>query len=342
MRYIAFATKGLEQVVVAELKQSIDDVGILEVGDKRVLFDSQQPLTSLLGLRTVDDLCLFVAKVDAVQDRDSLLLVVREADFDHVRSIMREQRALGDAFSITTTMVGVERFNASQLAQAAQASISKRYAWSYTERDHSNFDVRIFIDRTVAYVAVRITAHSLMQRDYKKLSKPGSLRPTVAAAMVYLATGFRGGLSVVDNFCGSGTILCEAAAMGNKVSGGDIDAESVSITLSNLGKVVAQRDPHVRVLDAVKTRWPDGSFDCAISNLPWGKQVDLQSLATLFEGTIREYSRIVKRHGVVCVLTPRPEPLIKYAKKHMQSCQIKLVPTSFTGQSPTIIIVERQ
>jgi 23S rRNA G2445 N2-methylase RlmL len=280
--------------------------------------------------------------VEPVQDLDSLLVAVREADLDHFRSIIREQRALSDAFSITTTVVGAEHFTASQLADAAQAALRGRYSWSYTQRDHSNFDVRLFIDRTVAYISVRLTAQSLMHRDYKKLSKPGSLRPTVAAAMVYLATRFRTGLSVVDNFCGSGTILCEATAMGSKAAGGDIDAESVSVTLSNLRSVVARRDPAVRVLDAVKTRWPDGDFDCAISNLPWGKQIDLQSTATLFEGTIREYSRIVKRDGVVCVLTPRPEPLIKYAKKHMKGCQVKLVPISFTGQSPTIIVIERQ
>ncbi|HWQ11433.1 MAG TPA: methyltransferase domain-containing protein [Roseiflexaceae bacterium] len=341
MRYIAFVTKGLEQVVVEELKHLITDVDILEVGDKRVLFDSEQPLATLTSLRTVDDLCLFVSKIESAQNIASLLSAVREADFDRPRSIISELRALKDDFSITTTMVGVESFSAAQLADAVQSDLRMRYSWSYTERDHSHFDVRIFIDRTVAYIAVRLTAQSLMHRTYKKRSKPGSLRPTVAAAMVYLATRFRGGLSIVDNLCGSGTILCEAAAIGNKVSGGDIDAESVSISVSNLKNVVARLDPQVRVLDAVKTGWPDGSFDCAISNLPWGKQVDLRSTAALFEGTIKEYSRIVKGRGTVCVLTPRSEPLIKYAKKYMQGCQIKLIPVSFTGQSPTIIVVER-
>jgi tRNA (guanine6-N2)-methyltransferase len=341
MKYIAFVTKGLEQVVVEELKHFIKDAEILEVGDKRVLFDSQQPFTTLAGLRAVDDLCLFAAKLESVHDLDSLLAAVRETDVDHFRSIIGQQRALDNNFSITTTMVGVDNFAAAQLADAVQDHLRTRYAWSYTELDHTNFDVRIFIDRTVAYIALRLAAQSLMHRSYKQHSKPGSLRPTVAAAMVYLATRFRSGLSVVDNFCGSGTILCEAAAAGNKVSGGDIDAESVSITMSNLKNVAARRDAQVRVLDAVKTRWPDASFDCAISNLPWGKQINLPSIATLFEGTIKEYSRIVKAGGTVCVLTPRPEPLIKYAKKYMKGCQIKQVPISFTGQSPTIIVIER-
>jgi 23S rRNA G2445 N2-methylase RlmL len=180
-----------------------------------------------------------------------------------------------------------------------------------------------------------------MHRAYKQVSKPGSLRPTVAAAMVYVATRFRGSLSVVDNFCGSGTILCEAAATGNTVSGGDIDAESVNMTVSNLKNVVACLDPHIRVLDAVKTGWPDASFDCAISNLPWGKQVSLHSIAALFEGMIKEYSRIVRKHGVVCVLTPRHEPLIKYARKYMAGCHITQIPVSFTGQSPKIIMITR-
>jgi tRNA (guanine6-N2)-methyltransferase len=219
--------------------------------------------------------------------------------------------------------------------------LSSRYPWSYTELDHSNFDLRIFIDRTAAYISIRLTAQSLMHRSYKTLSKPGSLRPTVAAAMVYLATQYRKGLSVVDDFCGSGTILCEAIAAGYRVSGGDIDPESVRITLSNLKNAGFQGEPQVRVLDAIKTRWPDASFDCAISNPPWGKQIELQSIATLFEGSIKEYARIVKPGGLVCVLTPRPEPLIKYARKHMKGCRVTTVPVSFTGQSPAIIMIER-
>jgi 23S rRNA G2445 N2-methylase RlmL len=95
------------------------------------------------------------------------------------------------------------------------------------------------------------------------------------------------------------------------------------------------------VLDAVKTRWLQNSFDCAISNLPWGKQISLSSIATLFEGAIREYSRIVKERGTVCILTPRPEPLIKYARKYMPGCRVTQIPTSFTGQAPVIVLIER-
>lgn len=341
MSYIAFVTKGLEQVVVDELKHTVQDVSVLEVGDKRVLFDSKESLKTLLKIRCVDDMCLLVSKVESVHGLEDLLAAVQKLNLESYRTILSDYRALTSDFSVTTTIVGVESFTGAQLASAVSDEITGRYSWVYTELDHSNFDLRIFIDRTVAYISIRITAQSIMHRSYKKLSKPGSLRPTVAAAMVFLATKYGRGFSVVDNFCGSGTILCEALSIGNKVAGGDIDQESVNITVSNLKNIAAKSDAQVRVLDALKTRWPDGTFDCAISNLPWGKQVNLQSIATLFEGAIKEYSRIVKARGVICVLTPRPEPLIKYAKKYMKGCKITLLTVSFTGQSPTIVIIER-
>ena len=339
MRYIAFVTKGLEQVAVDELHHLLDDAEIIEIGDKRVVFDSSAPWDVLTRLRTVDDLCLYASKVAPAQDLDQLRAACDRLDFDQLRAIIGQHRALNDTFSITVTMAGVRRFTASQLVAALSDTISRRASWAYTELDHSNFDVRVFVDREVAYLAIRVTAQSLMHRSYKRLSKPGSLRPTVAAAMVSLATQHRAGLSIVDNFCGSGTILCEAAASGNHVAGGDIDPESVRMTLSNISHIASRPDPQVHVLDARKTRWPAASFDCAISNLPWGKQIDLHSVAGLFDGTIKEYARIVRRGGVVCALTTRPEPLVKYARKHLPGCRSVTVPVSFTGQSPTIVVI---
>lgn len=341
MNYIAFITKGLERVFVDELRHSFPDATVGEVGDKRVVFDAPQPPELLQSLRTADDLCLLAAKVEPVQSLDALLAACDALDLAHFRAVVGRRRTLTNDFSITATMAGVKDFTAPQLLAALGDSVARRYAWAFTESDHGNFDVRVFVDRAVAYVGVRLAAQSLMHRSYKQQSRPGSLRPTVAAAMVRLATGRRSGLSIVDNFCGSGTILCEAADAGHRVAGGDIDPESVRVALSNLENIAARHTPHVRALDAVKSRWPDACFDCAISNLPWGKQIELPSIAALFDGAVKEYARIVKPGGVVCLLTPRPEPLIKYAKKHMKGCRVATVPVSFTGQSPTIVVVER-
>ena len=342
MNYIAFVTRGLEQVAAAELSRLLDDLAIVEIGAKRIMFATAQPAAQLITLRTVDDLCLLVAKVEPVTDLETLRAACAGIDFNRYRDSVGEYRALDDRFSITPSLAGLKEFTAPQLVEALRDDLARRYPWSFSERDHTNFDLRVFIDRTQAYIAVRLTAESLMHRSYKIQSKPGSLRPTVAAAMIQLAARDRRPLSIVDDFCGSGTILCEAALLGHTVSGGDIDPQSVAISQANLSRAGFRRDSHVRALDATRTRWPDSFYDCAISNLPWGKQVDLRSIAELFAGAVKEYARIVKDQGTLCLLTPRPEPLIKYARTLMKGCRVSTLPISFTGQSPTIVVVERR
>jgi tRNA (guanine6-N2)-methyltransferase len=342
MRYIAFVTKGLEQVAIDEIRACVGDAVIEESGDKRVVFRSEAALRALTGLRTVDDLCLFVAKHAPVETIDDLLATCRTWDLEQQRELVAEQRVLDETFSITATIAGARHYAAPQLVEALSAEISRQHGWAYTALEHGNFDLRVFVERTTAFVAIRLTAQSLMHRSYKRQSKPGSLRPTVAAAMVLLATRQKAALALVDNFCGSGTILCESAAAGHRVAGGDIDPESVAISQANLSNLGVRPAALVRQLDARKTRWPQASFDCAVSNLPWGKQIHVASITGLFDAALKEYARIVKPAGIVCTLAPRPELLIKYARKHMPGCRITSVPVSFTGQAPTIVIAERQ
>jgi 23S rRNA G2445 N2-methylase RlmL len=341
MKYIAFVTKGLEQIATDEIRACDSQAVIEAVGDKRVIFSSSAPIAALTTLRTVDDLCLLIASHAPVETLDDVLAAYQTWELQLPRELIATQRVLKDTFSITTTIVGAQYLVAPQLIEALSTRITLQHGWSYTALDHSNFDLRVFIDRTTALIALRLTAHSLMHRSYKRQSKPGSLRPTVAAAMVRLATQRHSGLTVVDNFCGSGTILCEAAAAGHTIAGGDIDHESVAISRFNLERLGVAPTAQVRQLDARKTSWRNASFDCAVSNLPWSKQIAVTSITGLFDATLKEYARIVKPGGVMCTLVPKPELLLKYARKHLPGCHITTRPVSFTGQAPTIVVIER-
>ena len=67
---------------------------------------------------------------------------------------------------------------------------------------------------------------------YKQENVPGSLKPTVAAALLSLA-GVRPGTRVLDPCCGAGTILIEAEAVQAEGWGGDIDLQIVKAAQNN-------------------------------------------------------------------------------------------------------------
>ncbi len=339
MKYIAFTTKGLEKVSLMEILHALNDVEICDIKDKRVIFETKADPKLLLTLKTVDDIGILLANVNHVADYDHLIAEVDNLDLISARDYLKSLRQIKDnQFSLTVGLAS-SKFKSAELTKIISAKIHQKYHWQYNELNHSNFDIRIFIDHDQVIASVRLTKDSLQHRLYKTLSKPGSLKPTIAAAMVQLATNFQTDLKVVDNFCGSGTILCESYLPGNQVYGGDINSESVVITRHNLRNLGFTEYDHIKPLDATHTVWPDHFFDCAISNLPWDKQIEINSITRLYEESIREYHRVLKPTVKLCVLVSKPDLFIKYVKKFWPDSSIQTLKIGLLGQNPTIILV---
>lgn len=338
MKYIAYVTKGLEAVTKLELQQKLGAVSIEEIEDKRVIFETSSGFDDLIKLKTVDDLGVLIGKIPKIKDSSELISLLSEEPLQKVRDFVKNFREVNDkSFSITVS-VAKSSLKTLEISSRVRDHLANNLGWEHIGLDRTNFDIRIFIDGKQAYTSVRLTKESLHNRVYKNLSKPGSLKPTVAASMVILATNFQKSLKIVDNFCGSGTILCEAYLLGNDVWGGDIDPESVTLTRTNLGNLYFRYEDRINVLDARSTKWPENYFDCAISNLPWDKQIEVKSITDIYENSIKEYLRILKPTGTLCAIVTKPELFVKYIKKFKPDAKIKSIKIGLLGQNPTIVI----
>jgi tRNA G10 N-methylase Trm11 len=80
----------------------------------------------------------------------------------------------------------------------------------------------------------------------------------------------RGGESVVDPCCGSGTLLLHAAALGAQVTGYDISKKMVGSTNKNLEHFGFA--PAASLGDAARV---EGEFDVLLANLPYGNMSEL-------------------------------------------------------------------
>jgi 23S rRNA G2445 N2-methylase RlmL len=321
MKYIAYVVKGLEKIASEEIKIKIPGSKINETGDKRILFEAELQPNAVNILRTIDDLGLFIDMAD-VKSLEEVVSLVLSQNLNEIISRISKLRKLDNTFSLTIGAVGLKNYSTKDIGEKLSRKIEDKYQWKYTELEHNNFDIRLFIDHQKAYLSVRLAPNSLQHRFYKKDSKVGSLKPTIAATMVFLVTNQKKQLKIVDSFCGSGTILGEAFLAGNEVFGGDIDSESVNITKQNLDNLGDNTEGKIKQIDAIKTNWPDNYFDGAISNLPWNKQVKIESITQLYVGCLKEYSRIVKPSGRFCLLVSNPQLLIKHAKKIMPRSKI--------------------
>ena len=145
---------------------------------------------------------------------------------------------------------------------------------------------------------LRLSDASMRQHDGRELERKGALRPTVAAAMVYLA-GEPAGL-ILDPCCGSGTILAEVLAAGwDSVAGSDIDPAAVDIARANAAAAdVVQAD--ARHLDI-----PDRTVTACVSNLPFGQEFKVPGdMDKWLAQVLSEMARVTVDEGRVVVLAP--------------------------------------
>lgn len=329
MKMVAFTIKGLENIAENELLKIKGVVSNVQKYDKVLLFDYEGLLSELTNLKTVDDIGFFVCNLDSLTNNGLFETIKKLSSY----------RQVVKSFSITSSIakVDIDIDKDTLITDLVSQLIS--YGLVHTPEDRRNLDFRVFQNEEVGFIAIRLTVEPLNKRDYEIGNYLGALKPTIAAALVQVATeNLAKDARIVDNFCGSGTILCEAFTARHEVYGGDINPEAVSLTTKRLKSLGYTNLYNIRLQDAIKTKWNPKYFDCAISNLPWDKQHKVSHLKDLYSNTIKEYKRILKPNFRLCIICHKPEQLIKHIKKEFGDVNIKRIDIGYLGQTPSIIL----
>ena len=233
---------------------------------------------------------------------------------------------------MTANFVGKRNYNTAEIKEACAAGIVAQQHWNYSESDaEADVNIRLFIEGETAVVGMRLGTRSLSKRPYKQQHVIGSLKPTVAAALLELANLFPGA-RILDPCCGAGTILIEANPYGVEAWGGDIHREAVTAARFNASQ--AEATAYIQYWDARALPLSNGSVDRVISNLPWGRAVATDvSLQSLYREIGEEIERVLVPGGKAILLTNLPDSVqFKQLK-----CD-KKIEISLFGQTPTIMI----
>jgi len=337
-RIFALTTRGLEGASAEEVA-SVPAVRVTEVGYRRIAATCTGGLAPLLDLRTVDDVFLELDTWSGVgRHRDELAALGQRAA---VLGLREAARVVGRVrplpglprFAVTASFVGRRNYSSREISTAVGEGVSSALNWTYSERDsEADLNVRLFIEHETAHVGVRIGNAPLHRRAYKTAHVPGSLKPSVAAALLRLACVGPDAL-VLDPCCGAGTIIVEASLMGARAVGGDISLEALRACRSNV--IRAGTRAVVGHWDARALPMGDGCVDAVVTNLPWGREVEVEaSLPRLYRGLLAEIGRTLGREGRAVVLTDSPEH-VGAAGLRVES-QIEI---SLFGRTPTIVVL---
>ncbi|MGE3760485.1 MAG: N-6 DNA methylase, partial [Pseudobdellovibrionaceae bacterium] len=129
-------------------------------------------------------------------------------------------------------------------------------------------------------------------RNHRTEERDGSLPPTAAAAMAFLAKPLENE-NIWDPCCGSGTLLAEAFAYTPKSHfiGTDIDTTAIAIAKNNLSHL-----PNLNLQkgDHSKSGLADRSVQVVLANLPFGKKYGSEGAANeaLYTKLLHEIKRV--------------------------------------------------
>ncbi len=199
----------------------------------------------------------------------------------------------------------------------------------------------VFCIEEVYYICLRqYRSLDASFRDARVVERPGSLPPTIAAAMAFLSKPGKEEV-ILDPMCGSGTLLAEAYAYTpqSRFIGFDIDPHAIAAARLNLTHI-----PQIRleIQDGTKTDLPANSITLILSNLPFGKQYgDRQHNVELYRNLFTEMIRIgVPRVWRAIFLTGDIASLELALSGVSYLSVMQKVPIRVRGEKATIFVIQ--
>lgn len=303
MRYFARVTAGLEQIAWLDIEQRTG-AKLLGLGHRRIDFTHGGPPDSLLTLRSVDDVYVFVTALsgfDCTRASLAAFQKLKDINFLPALNVCSAVRSFANppTYSVTASYLGTRNYSRFDIESAVQAALPEKLPWRFVpnrpeEYAPHDIEVRILLEDNWAIIGLRLGSTPLHRRPYKVASLPGSLKAPVAYCLCRLA-GLKTEDKLLDPTCGAGTILIEAAAFIDQgvLAGIDIDANAIIAARKNSQaaglqvKIVtkasaldvagaAKKNERSAVLlcqaDARDVRLPHASLQAVVTNPPWGNR----------------------------------------------------------------------
>ena len=294
---------GLEDVVEGEIRALAVTA---EVGVRRVVFPYEdRPGQVLIDLETDHPTAVVLARrmrsIHHILRPIARLTVAEESPMIAMRGAAAgldiPELHSADRFRVTGIRKGAHDFTSTDLQRSVGAGIIDTYGTAVGLKD---FDIEIRADvlDDRCDIGVQITHRALSKRQQRPYRPRTAIKANVAFSMLWLAAPDQAPEVLLDPFCGSGTILVEAAALfpTTRLIGSEMFEKPLNgarQNLEHLGVAAEVRKADGRVLDETL---PAGCVDLIVTNPPFGVRLGGRANFDWF------YTRLLA--GAVHVLRP--------------------------------------
>ncbi|HYA35100.1 MAG TPA: THUMP domain-containing class I SAM-dependent methyltransferase [Candidatus Binataceae bacterium] len=315
------------------------------------IFETPHP-ERLLSMRCAEDIFMLLAhRRDLAHSRDileSVRAAMRSApNIDSALALRarlvkgtRAGRRLG--FKVIARLSGRHEFRRIDFKRAIETAVRERgdHSWRLAD-DDADVEVWATMIGNELMLAMRLSDDRMRQREYKIAHLPGSLRPSVAAAMVWLSDPLDDDV-FLDPMCGVGTVLIERAHMGRyaMLLGGDSDDEALAAARENLGP--RYKPIEIRRWDAVALGLDNSSVSRIVTNMPWGIRHGTHSdNRRLYPRLLEEFNRVLKPQGSMVLLTAETQLMRDLGRRKIFR-PARVIPVSVLGVPACVYVCDRQ
>lgn len=203
---IATTTFGIEAVTAKELRAlGYEDVRT-ETSKVHFTGDEMDIAIANIHVRTADRILIKMAEFEA-KSFEELFQGTKKVNWSKLIPKNGVMHVVGK--SVKSTLYSVPDCQ-SIVKKAIVDSMSEAYGISQFTEDGPVYKIEVAILKDIVTLSIDTSGAGLHKRGYRELAGMAPLKETLAAAMVLLSR-WQDTYQLIDPFCGSGTILIEAA-----------------------------------------------------------------------------------------------------------------------------------
>ncbi len=351
-RFILTTNPGIEDIAGEELRERWAEAGLEPEGLQversgargqvaaRADCSAQRFLEVARRMRSIYHVLLQLARfpLEEAEPLESIRRALRALEIPGMREAA--------SFRVTCNRSGEHPFSSLDVQREAGAALQQRYG-TPVDLEGYELDVRVDLQGRDCQVRLQLTRDGL-DRRFRRVYQPRvTLKATVAYAMLRLARLGPQTRRLLDPFCGSGTILLEAARIHPdlEVVGGDRDPRAVEGARRNAAAAGLAERIEVRLMDArdLAARYPPGRFGAIVTDPPFGvrqgRGIDYTDLYRKFLDGAR---RVLAPEGRLVLLVGKRRRLFTRALFELGGFAIRHVRNIETsGVYPMVFVLQK-
>ncbi|WP_100065252.1 THUMP domain-containing class I SAM-dependent RNA methyltransferase [Miniphocaeibacter massiliensis] len=259
---IATTTFGLEAVV----KRELQDLGYsnIKVSDGKLEIQGNEEDIAILNinLRCAERVLIKFGEFKATTF-DELFEKTKALPWENI--IPEDGEFPVDGKSIKSKLFSISDSQAI-VKKAIVERLKKHYKIDWFKETGSKYKIEVSLLKDIATLTIDTSGDGLHKRGYRDRAGDAPLKETLAAAMIKLSY-WNPERTLYDPFCGSGTILIEAAMIGKNIAPG-IDRDFISQDWEIIGKEIYKKQRKIAL----------GKIDHNVKLRLLGSDVDKRSI----------------------------------------------------------------